>query len=248
MRSFSYDFHVHSCLSPCGDMDMTPNNIVNLAKMVECDILALTDHNSCKNTPAAIKAGEAAGLLVIPGMELCVAEEAHVVCLFEEVKAALEFDEYIYAHMPHVKNKAEVFGEQAILDENDERIGTEENLLLVSSFVTVNEVQKLVESYGGVAFPAHIDRDSFSVVASLGSIPEEADFAVAELTFPCSYEEMAERNPEIADKLILRSSDAHYLDTLAGEKKRIHLPELSRKAVIERIKAGKYHDEGSTAG
>ena len=86
-----YDLHLHSCLSPCGDMDMTPNNIVGMAKLLGYDIIALTDHNTCRNTPAAVQAGERQGLVVVPGMELCTREEAHVVCLFPTAEAALAF-------------------------------------------------------------------------------------------------------------------------------------------------------------
>ena len=89
MNSYRYDLHLHSCLSPCGDTDMTPNNLVNMAALLGCDIIALTDHNTCRNTPAAVKVGQATDVLVIPGMELCTAEEAHVVCLFETVEDAL---------------------------------------------------------------------------------------------------------------------------------------------------------------
>ncbi len=239
MKSYAYDLHTHSCLSPCGDAEMTPNNMTNLAKLAGCDILAVTDHNTCKNAPAVMKVGEELGLLVIPGMELNVAEEAHVVCLFEELGAALDFGEYVRGKMPKISNKPDIFGEQIIMNEADEIIGTEEIYLLASSFIGVNDVVKLVDGYGGVAYPAHVNRASFSVIASLGVIPPEAGFSAAELTYDCIYEEAVKKNPELSEKLIIRSSDAHYLDALAGEKQRIHLPELSRKAVIERIKEGK---------
>ena len=188
MTSYPYDLHIHSCLSPCGDDDMTPNNLVGMAALSGCQVIAVTDHNSCKNAGAVMRAGEEAGLLVLPGMELCTAEEAHVVCLFETLEGAMAFDGYVYDHMPHVKNKPEIFGQQRILDENDELVGLEENLLLVSSFIGVNEVLALAESFGGVAFPAHVDRDSYSVLASLGAIPPEAGFAAAEVTRGCDLE------------------------------------------------------------
>lgn len=238
MNAYSYDFHTHSCLSPCGDDDMTPNNMVNMALLAGCEIMAITDHNTCKNAPAVMKAGEKAGLLVIPGMELCVQEEAHIVCLFETLEGAMDFDSFIYSNMPHIKNKPEVFGYQRFMDENDTETGIEENLLIISAFTGVNEVAALAENYGGAAFPAHVDRNSFSVIASLGAIPDEAGFTCAELTYGCNYEKMAQKYPGIADKFILRSSDAHYLEVLAGEKCRIKLPEKSAAAVIDFIKNG----------
>ena len=113
------DLHMHTCLSPCGDDDMTPYNAVNLAKLLGYDMIAVTDHNSCLNCPAAVRAGEAAGLVVVPGMELCTAEEIHNVCLFPSLDAATEFSDFVYDKMPDIINRPEIFGEQIITDEKD---------------------------------------------------------------------------------------------------------------------------------
>lgn len=238
MNSFTYDFHIHSCLSPCGDNDMTPNNLVNMAALSGCEIIAITDHNTCRNAPAVMKAGEGAGLLVVPGMELCTAEEAHVVCLFETLEGAMEFDSHIYKNMPHVKNKPDIFGEQRILNEEDELIGTEENLLLVSSFIGVNEVKALAEQFGGTALPAHVDRDSYSVIASLGTIPAEAGFTTAEVTRGCDLDKLKEQYPELQTMRIVRDSDSHYLESLTEEPRRIHLEEKSLRCVLNALRRG----------
>ena len=162
-----YDLHLHSCLSPCGDMDMTPNNIVGMAKLLGYDIIALTDHNTCRNTPAAVQAGERQGLVVVPGMELCTREEAHVVCLFPTAEAALAFGEWVEAHSPNIPNRPDIFGEQLILDADDQPIGTQENLLIAAADVGVYQVPELVRQYGGTAFPAHVDKEAYSITASL---------------------------------------------------------------------------------
>lgn len=242
MNNYSYDLHTHSCLSPCGDNDMTPNNMVMMAGLAGCDILAITDHNTCKNAPALMKAGQEQGLLVIPGMELCVSEEAHIVCLFETLKGAMAFDEYIYRHMPHVKNKSEIFGEQRICNEKDQIIGMEENLLLIAASVTSWDIVELAAEYGGVAFPAHVDRDSFSLLTSLGAIPRENGFTAAEITYNCDVGGILQKEPYLDELLILQNSDAHYLEVLAGEKKTMELPEKSIKAVLDHIRQGKQCD------
>ena len=187
MNSYRYDLHLHSCLSPCGDTDMTPNNLVNMAALLGCDIIALTDHNTCRNTPAAVKVGQATDVLVIPGMELCTAEEAHVVCLFETVEDALAFDKYVCAHIPKVPNRPEIFGEQWILNEDDEKIGEISELLITATDISINDVQALVKKFNGVAFPAHVDKDAYSVTASLGAIPPEATCASRRHGFARSY-------------------------------------------------------------
>ena len=104
MDSLFYDFHIHSCLSPCGDDEMTPANLVGMAKVKGLDVIALTDHNSCRNCPAAIVHGEQYGITVIPGMELCTVEEVHVICLFPDLPSALAFDAYVYERLLPIRN------------------------------------------------------------------------------------------------------------------------------------------------
>ena len=175
----NYDFHLHSCLSPCGDNDMTPYNLVNMAKVMGLDVIALTDHNTCLNCPAAIKAGEEAGILVIPGMELCTDEEVHVVCLFPDVEKALEFSQYVRQRIPPVENREKIFGQQLIMDHRDNVIGTENLLLTTAADVSLDKVPEIIKNFGGVAFPAHIDRSSYSVISTLGMIDEYMGFASA---------------------------------------------------------------------
>ncbi len=239
MKEYFYDFHIHSCLSPCGDNDMTPNNLVGMAAVMGLDIIAITDHNSCKNAPAVLAVAEEAGILALPGMELCTAEEAHVVCLFETLEGAMEFDRYIYDTMPHIQNKPEIFGEQRVLDAEDRLVGALDDLLLVSSFVAVDDVKRLAEEYGGTAFPAHVDRDSYSVLAALGSIPPEGGYTVAEVTREADLEALLAQHPELRGMGVVRDSDSHYLDTLAGSQaKTIALPERTAKAVLAALQNG----------
>lgn len=239
MKEYFYDLHIHSCLSPCGDNDMTPNNLVGMAAVAGLEVIAITDHNTCKNAPAVLKVAEEAGILAVPGMELCTAEEAHVVCLFETLEGAMAFDRYIYDNMPHIQNKAEIFGEQRILDENDELTGTLDDLLLVASFVGADEVKRLCEEYGGTAFPAHVDRDSYSVTAALGSIPPEGGYTFAEVTRDADLEEVQAMYPELKGMGIVRDSDSHYLETLAmSQALAIPLPEKSAKAVLAALRRG----------
>lgn len=233
MRRYRYDLHTHSCLSPCGDNDMTPNNLVNMAALLGCEILAVTDHNTCRNAPAAVRVGEAAGVLVIPGMELCTAEEAHVVCLFETVEAALAFDEYVAAHTMHIPNRPEIFGEQLILNERDEEISRIDRLLITATEISVNDVQALVASYGGVAFPAHVDKDAYSVTAALGAIPPEAGFRAAELSGGADRAAVLRLYPELQDMILLRDSDAHYLHLMQENMAQVELPARTAGALLD---------------
>ncbi len=230
---FRYDFHNHSCLSPCGDNDMTPYNFVNMAKLMGLDIVALTDHNTCLNCPAAVKAGEFAGITVIPGMELCTAEEVHVVCLFADLKNALNFSAYIRSTLPPVKNREKIFGEQLIMDEKDNILGKEELLLTTASSVGIYQVPKLMEQYGGAAFPAHINRSSYSVISNLGEITADMGFNCAELTPDADLKQYEEKYPDLKQMKILYNSDAHYLENINMNPKHIEIPSASAKNVTD---------------
>lgn len=230
--NLKYDFHLHSCLSPCGDNDMTPYNLVNMAKLLGYDIIALTDHNSCLNCPAAIKAGEEAGITVVPGMELCTSEEIHTVCLFPDLKNALEFSDYVKSTMPPVKNDASIFGEQLIMDSTDRIIGNEEILLTAASGISIDDAVKEVSRFGGAVFPAHLDRASYSVLSVLGFMYPEMGFAAAEFTHKAYIPQYEEKHPLLKEMKKLRNSDAHYLENMVEPSVEIDLPECSAEAVV----------------
>ena len=163
MLSLSYDLHIHSCLSPCGDDDMTPANIAGMASLIGLDIIAVTDHNSCKNCPAVMEACKEYGITVIPGMELTTSEEVHVVCLFESLTDAMAFDSYVSSQLIPFPNKKEIFGNQFLLNSRDELIGEEKNLLINATNISFDEVYELTKAYHGVMIPAHIDKNSTSL-------------------------------------------------------------------------------------
>ncbi len=228
-----YDLHIHSCLSPCGDNDMSPYNLVNMAKIFGYDIIALTDHNTCKNCGSAMKIGEKIGITVVPGMELCTSEEIHNVCLFPDLDKAMAFSDYIYGTLPPVKNREKIFGEQLIMDCEDGIIGKEEILLTTASSVSISELDELVKKYGGVSYPAHIDRNSYSIISSLGDFPYEVESRCFELTPKAKAEDYLEKYPATKGRLIIRSSDAHYLTNMREPEFMIDLPENSAGALIE---------------
>lgn len=232
-----YDFHIHSGLSPCGDNEMTPNNIVNMAKLYDLDVIALTDHNSTLNCKAVMEAGKEIGLLVIPGMELCTSEEVHLVCLFPDLKSATEFGDYIRSTLPPIRNKPTVFGEQLVFDKNDNVLGFEHTLLITASTVSTNDASELVESYGGVCFPAHIDRNSYSIISNLGTIDNSFNFKCAEIADFDLLENLKKQHPYLNELKILSSSDAHYLEHMRLKEHYIEASENSIEAILEALKS-----------
>ena len=210
MGSFYYDMHLHSCLSPCADNDNTPNNIAGMASLCGLDIIALTDHNSCKNCPAFFTAADRYGLIPIAGMELTTSEDIHVVCLFEELEGALSFDAALEGLRLSMKNRPDIFGEQLVVDGEDNVIGTEEALLSFATSLSLEDVPDMVSRFGGICYPAHIDRPANGVISVLGTFPKTPYFSCVELHSPEKVEEY--RGMEILkDKHFVVSSDAHYL-------------------------------------
>lgn len=223
----SYDLHLHSCLSPCGDAEMTPNNIVNMAALLGLDLIAVSDHNSALNLPAVFKAVSSVDLLVVPAIEACSSEEVHLLCLFETLDGALECSSIFRKALPPIRNKPEFFGEQQILNANDEWIGSEELLLINALSLNIKQVQDAVQSCGGMVIPAHVNKKAYSLLAVLGSIPEEYRFSCIEVNPPDNSLPFA--GHRISD------SDAHALEQMQEPSHFIELPERSTKALLDTL-------------
>ena len=233
MRDFKYDLHIHSCLSPCAENDMTPANIAGLASLLGLEIVALTDHNTCRNCPAFFRAAKRCGIVPVAGMELTTAEDIHVICLFETLEDALAFDAEVSARRIRIANRPEIFGEQLIMDEEDNVIGTEPDLLINATDLDL--------------YPAHIDRASNGLVAVLGDFPDEPHYAAFELNDSGSYDEYAARFPFLAKKNFVVCSDAHRLESLSDGSNAVSLPEppedgtsvsaFLRRALLEKLRS-----------
>ncbi len=234
--NIAYDLHIHSSLSPCADNDMTPNNIVNMSILKGLDVIAITDHNSCANVQAVLNCAKNKPLLVIPGMEIETAEEIHVVCLFPDSEKAAEMQKFVYSKLPAIKNKENIFGEQLILDENDELIRKEDRLLLTSTAITINEVFYLVNfELGGVAIPAHIDRQANSIISSFGIMPEDIDIKCVEISNKNAEKVVISKDSKINNLRRIYSSDAHYLWKIHEKENFIDVERLTIENVIKAL-------------
>ena len=238
MAELYYDLHIHSCLSPCGDDDMTPANIAGMAMLKGLDVIALTDHNTCRNCPALLAAAAEYGVLAIPGMEINTSEEVHAVCLFETLEAALDFDAYVYARLVPFPNNEAIFGKQQIYNENDEVCGTEPNLLINATTISFDELWPLVRSFGGVMFPAHIDKTANSLIANLGFIPPDSRFTTAEVKDLTKLHRLKKENPYLDGCRIISNSDAHYLEHINEPELRLSVRERSVGGVLAALLEG----------
>ena len=230
-----YDLHIHSCLSPCGDDDMTPANIVGMAAVKGLNVIALTDHNSCRNCPAAMYHGEKYGVIVIPGMELTTQEEVHVTCLFPTLEDALAFDALVYEKLLPVPNREDIFGKQQIMDEQDEVVGIKEHLLINATTISFDEAFSLAESFGGIAYPAHVDKSSNSVISNLGFVPPESTFTCAEFHDFKNLHRIRREHPYFENCNVICCSDAHYLQDIQEPEYQLYAESREIPDILEAL-------------
>lgn len=217
MNKYYYDLHIHSCLSPCADDDNTPANIVGMATLSGLNIIALTDHNTTKNCPAFFAAAKAFGIIAIAGMELTTSEDIHVICLFENLDDAMRFGEEIEKHLIPVRNRPDIFGRQLIVDADDNIIGEEEYLLSNATDISVDDAPEVAKRFGGICYPAHIDRESNGIVAVLGTLPNSPCFSAVEFhNRECIGD--YEKKLCLDNKVKVISSDAHYLGDIKDKE------------------------------
>jgi PHP family Zn ribbon phosphoesterase len=235
MVKLSYDLHIHSCLSPCGDEDMTPANIVGMAALKGLDIIAVTDHNSCKNCPAVIKLAGKQNMTAIAGMELCTIEEVHVLCLFADLSDAMHFDDYVYSKLLKIPNNENIFGKQEIYNEEDCLMGTEPYLLINAADVPFDHLESLMQEYHGIYIPAHMDKSSNSLLFNLGFIPPDAGFHCAEIKDRNKLEELRKNNPYLNKCNIITDSDAHSLGFINEPVNFLHARSRDRKDILEAL-------------
>ena len=223
-----YDFHIHSALSPCGDDDMTPNNIVNMAAISGLDVIAVSDHNSIGNASSVIKAGKKCGIKVIPGMEVETEEEVHILTLYPDIKSAKYVADFVYDKLPDIENRPEIFGNQYLMDEDDNILGTEKKLLLSPTAISLNKLFDIVTDAGGLFIPAHVDRHSYSILTNLGFIPDDLNIKYIEISKNTSeLNSFLENRTELSKYFIFRNSDAHYLENIAVKEFFLNISDIS---------------------
>ncbi|QTA79584.1 PHP domain-containing protein [Desulfonema limicola] len=227
MQEKQADLHIHTCLSPCGDWDMSPKNIVQKSCEKGLDIIAVCDHNSVENAGAVIKAGREHGICVFPGMEICSKEEVHILAVFNTLEQGLIMQEYVYAHLPG-QNKPDYFGYQVIVDENDMVIGENPRLLIGATTLGLKDIVKKTKAIGGLSIAAHVDRKGFGLISQLGFIPPDLALDAVEVSWRISLKNAAKNIPGIGNLPCITSSDAHFPDDIGKASTRfiIDLPDI----------------------
>ena len=237
MKTYRAELHVHTVLSPCAGVEMIPPLIVREALQLGLDIIAITDHNATANIAAVMQAARDTKLVVLPGMELQTREEVHLLCLFDTLEQAAEWQTKVDALLPDTSNNIEFFGEQFVVDATGEFVRRENRLLINSVAIGLENAAGLVRSLGGLAIPAHVDRKANGLLANLGLVPQ--GFEALEISRHITPDEATKRYPQLRGYPLIQSGDVHLLDGFLGN---LEL-EMERPCIAEIYQAIKGQDE-----
>jgi PHP family Zn ribbon phosphoesterase len=223
------DLHIHSCLSPCGDLEMSPRAIAARAKLLGLDLICITDHNSALNSSSAARACASAGVRCLFGMEVNTREEVHALAYFDGLEQVKELDKFIDQRLPDLKNNPELFGDQAIADENDIVLGQHEKILSSAANVGLEELRDRVLAMGGLFVPAHIDRPRNSIISQLGLLLPDEKYSAVEVHKSVYLRGL--KRPETFAYPVVSNSDAHYLSDIGIVYNEIELADFSLSAL-----------------
>ncbi len=227
MPWYKSDLHIHSVLSPCGSLEMAPSSVIQKAVEEGLDIIAITDHNTLRNSEAYRSVGEKQGIYCFFGSEVQTSEEIHVVALFDNKEDADAFQELLDSALPPLLNDPEFFGDQVVIDQDENIVCFEERLLLNSVLWNLEETLENILECNGFPFLSHIDAPSFSVSSQLGFFPELDNLQAVELTANTSNEAAAEMFAPVANLAVFRNSDAHYIKDIGKSHTYIFMDEPS---------------------
>ncbi len=242
MHEFRADLHIHTVLSPCASLEMSPGKIVQQAKKQNLQVIGITDHNSTKNCLVVKDIAESYGIYVLCGVEINTKEEVHSLAFFETPEGLRHFQVFMDSHLPVVENKDGKFGYQVVVDKNENILELEERLLVAALDIGINEVEEKVHSMGGIFIPAHIDKPTSSIYSQLAFLPPNLAVDALE-TNTFTKEKQAREHYRIHNNLTLVSnSDAHHLDDIGKGKTSFFMtkPHFSEIKMALNKKMGRY--------
>ncbi|NOZ25780.1 MAG: PHP domain-containing protein [Nitrospirae bacterium] len=229
LRVYRTDLHIHTCLSPCAELDMTPARVVSTAVEEGLDIIAVTDHNTAENLPAAVRAG--AGITVIPGMELTTAEEVHILALFPDIDAVMRLQDMVYEDLPTTANERILY-EQVVVNEKDEVVRFNDRVLMDATGIGVEEAVGIIHGLGGISVACHIDRDAFGILAQLGFIRDSLGFDALEISYRTDRERASRTFAMYSGYPWITSSDAHHVTDIGRAATEFMMKDASFEEIV----------------
>ncbi len=240
MQFYTADLHIHTLLSPCGDLDASPRNIVEKAAAQGLQVIGITDHNSTRHCKLISKLAKEHGIYVLCGAEVTTREEAHCLTFFPGFDALDSFQNYLDAHLPDFANNTDKFGYQVQVDEMENIVYEEERLLISAIAQDVEQIEKKVHSLGGLFIPAHINRQTYSLISQLGFVPDDLQYDALEISRHVTKENFIKQNPYLANKTFIQSSDAHFPRDIGMVTTRFWIEQCN----FEEIKMALHGDKG----
>lgn len=227
MNAYRADLHIHTCLSPCGSLEMSPDVIVQTALGKGLDAIAITDHNSMKQCREIIKLGAEKGLTVFCGVEVTTKEEAHCLAFFETEVQQNDFQSYMESYLPPIQNNPEKFGDQVWVNSRNEIMGEEPYLLISALNQSIDQIALMVKRLSGLFVAAHVERPSYSVISQLGFIDSALNLDAIEYNQPERFETLKSKQKYLSAYTAYTASDAHYPEQIGTRPSLFYMEELS---------------------
>lgn len=213
-----YDLHIHSGLSPCADDDMSPQNIVQMAKLKGLDIISICDHNSLRQQAVMAKVAKEHDLLYLFGLEIQTKEEVHVLAYFRNQEDLPRMQDWLTHHQMKVINRSNFFGHQYLYNSKDEIIDEEKNALIFSIRASLEECIEAIHSNHGLAVLAHIYGRKNGIMHQLGFIPQNLPIDGVEVVHEEEIQRFTQEYPQYENIPCLVNSDAHSLSMIHEAK------------------------------
>jgi len=236
MKTFRADLHIHTVLSPCGDLEMSPLHIIEAVLNKKIDIIGITDHNTTRHCDLMQKLGSENGIFVLSGAEVTTKEEVHCLTFFDKTESLKEFQKYLDLHLPYVKNDPNNFGYQVIVDEQENILEEVESLLIVALDQSIEQVREKVNELGGIFIPAHVNKPSNGILSQLGLLPENLNPDAIEIWCKMNKESFLKKYPEFSSYAIITSSDAHHPNQIGDRTTQMQLDHISFDEIAMALK------------
>jgi PHP family Zn ribbon phosphoesterase len=212
---YKADLHVHTCLSPCAELRMSPRTIVEVAAKRGIGIIGICDHNSAENVTGVSRAAAGAGIWVVAGMEVTTREEVHLVALFPGIEEAMVFQSAVYARLAG-ENDEDAFGMQVVANEHDEVLGFCGRLLIGATTMAIEDAVARIHGLGGLAIASHVDREGFGIIGQLGFVPDGLALDALEVSARADAGAVAEIRRQYPAYAMVRASDAHQPEQIGA--------------------------------
>jgi len=232
MKPFRADLHIHTLLSPCGSLEMSPREIISRAKARGLDMIAVSDHNSTWHCELTVTLGREEGITVLRGAEITSSEDVHSLVIHPDEKSTLAFQEWIDSRCSYMPHNPDIFGDQVIIDRDEHIIREVTHFLPGALKASIDEVEAAAHRHGGLFIPAHIDRQAMGILGQLGFIPDDL------------YIDAVEVVGKVNDLLypFIRNSDAHMPEHIGRRytEYMLEAPTFIELAMALRGEGGRY--------